>query len=152
AFENIYLEELPPSKPNNPEHAHFRIGSKGSMPYQDNKALYPHVQIANCPNLSVYLGGSAANLTVTDSTIDRCTAAVDGPLRGTLNLQNCRLAPQINEGTEPIYALDAELGTYLTNCTVHAPRIAGVAKPDQADRLEFIQPNKRVRFYQLNTA
>ncbi len=151
-FENILLEELPPSKPNDPEHAHFRIGNKGSTPYQDSKALYPHVRITNCPNLSAYLGGSAANLSVTDTTIDRCTAAADGPLRGSLNLQSCRLAPQVIEGTEPIYALDAELGTHLTNCTVHAPRVAGVAKPDQADRLEFIQPNKRVRFYQLNTA
>lgn len=151
-FEDIQLEALPPSKPNDPAFAHLRIGDKGSIAYQDSKALYPHIRVTNCPNLSVYLGGSAANLSVTDSAIDRCTADVDGPLRGSLSFLNCRFAPNLTEGTERIYALESELGTHLTNCTVHAPRIAGTLAPEQADRLDFVQVNKRVRYYQLNTA
>lgn len=151
-FENIMLEAIPASTPGDPTHAHLRIGGKGTAAYLDAAALYPHIRVTNCSNFSVFLGGSAANLTVTDSTIDRCTAAAAGPLRGTLRFNDCRFAPHVHEGEEPIYALDAELGTHLTNCILHAPRIEGVPQPDQTDRLEFVQPNKRVRFYHLNTA
>ena len=163
-FENIQLEEIPPSKPSDSEQVHFRIGTGADMAYQDAKALYPQIRFVNCLNLSVYLGGSAAQVWVTDSTIDRCTAAMDGPLRGGLSFQSCRFAPQVSDADEdsatgqdssadePIYALDAELGTHLTNCIVHAPQVGGEPHPEQADRLDFIQPNKRVRYYQLNTA
>src|SRR5690606_11821247 len=119
-FENIQLEQLAAAKPNDPLQAHLRIGSTGDQNYQDDKSLFPQVRIVNCSNLSLYLGGSALDLSVTDSTIDRCTAAVDGPLRGSLNFQNCRFAPQVEDGTQQIYALESELGTQLANCTVHA--------------------------------
>lgn len=151
-FENIQLEQIAASKPNDPQQAHFQIGSKASMAYQDNKALFPQVRIVNCPNLSVHLGGSALSLSVTDSTIDRCTATADGPLRGALDFQNCRFAPHVVDTAQTIYALESELGTQLANCTVHAPQIAGDSKPDQAHLLDFVQPNRRVRFYQTNTA
>ncbi|WP_153556831.1 hypothetical protein [Roseimaritima sediminicola] len=163
-FENLHLENIPASRPGDPERAHFRLGTGGGTAYQDARALYPQIQFKNCPNLSVYLGGSAANVSITDSTVDRCTAAADGPLRGGLSLQGCRFVPQVlaaGEGgdpdqdsgaEEPIYAFDSELGTHLTNCTAHAPRIAGEPRPEQADRLGFIRPNKQVRYYQLNTA
>lgn len=151
-FENIQLEQIAASKPNDPAYTHFRIGSKGSINYEDHWALYPHVRIVNCDNLCVHLGGSAIDLSVTDSTVDRCTAAVDGPLRGGLSFQNCRFAPQVTDAALGIYALESALGTHLVNCTVYAPRIGGVSKPDQAHLLDFVQPNQRVRFYQLNTA
>ncbi len=169
-FENIQLEEIPASKPNDREQVHFRMGTQAGTAYQDTHALYPQIRFTNCPNLSVYLGGSAANVSVTDSTIDRFTAAADGPLRGGLSFQDCRFVPRVtgpekgseadkdsgasvdDAAGEPIYALDAECGTHLTNCIAHAPRVAGEPRPEQADRLHFIQPNKRVRYYQLNTA
>lgn len=151
-FENIQLEQLAASKPNDPQYAHLRLGSKGSIAYQDNKALFPQVRIVNCPNLSLHLGGSALSLSVTDSTIDRCTGAADGPLRGALSFKNCRFVPQVVDAAQAIYALESELGTHLVDCTVHAPQIAGVSKPDQAHLLDFVQPNRRVRYYQTNTA
>ncbi|WP_164102086.1 right-handed parallel beta-helix repeat-containing protein [Candidatus Laterigemmans baculatus] len=152
AFENIQLEAIPASAPNDPDAAHLRLGNKGTTTYQDAAALYPQIRVTNCPGLSVYLGGSAADVIVTDSTVDRFTAAAEGPLRGKLTLENCSLAPQVQAGRETIYALDAELGTHLTNCTLHAPRIGGASKPAEVDRFGFVKLNKRVRYYQLNTA
>lgn len=163
-FENIQLEKLAPSKPNDPQQAHFRLGTDAEAEYQDAQALYPKIRFINCPNLSLYLGGSIADVSVIDSAIDRCTAASKGPLRGGLCFQSCRFVPQIagadkssdadqNSGPgEPIYSLDSELGTHFTDCIAHAPRVGGEPRPEQADRLHFIEPNKRVRYYQLNTA
>lgn len=38
------------------------------------------------------------------------------------------------------------------DCTAHAPQIAGGSKPDHAHLLDFVQSNRRVRYYQTNTA
>ncbi len=150
-FENVLLEEFPATKANDTANVHLRLGGKGSLAYQDTRALYPHIRVTNCPNFSAFLGGSAAEVVVNDATIDRFTAAADGPLRGMLRFNDCRFTPNVTEESSPLYALDAELGTYLTNCTIHAPRLSGEPKPELIDKLDFVQPNTRVRYCQLNT-
>lgn len=150
-FENLVLEEIPAGAAGSPEAAHLRLGKTGKESYTDGRALYPHIRITNCPNLCLYLGGSAADVTVTDSTIDRLTAAAEGPLRGRLVLTNCEFVPNVKSGDGLIYALDAELGTHLTNTTLHPPRIDGTPAPETFDRFDFVQLNQRVRYYQLNT-
>lgn len=150
-FENISLEKLPPGAPGDRNNVHLRIGGAQAGEYTDARALYPHIRVTNCPNFSAFLGGAALNLTVEDCTIDRMTASVGAPLRGGLAFNDCRFAPNVSAGNEPIYALEAALGTRFTNCTAHAPRIDGKAALESADRLDFVQPNRRVRFAQLNT-
>ncbi len=151
-FENIQLEQLPASKASDPWQVHLRLGGQASQTYRDNRALFASVRIVNCDNLCLHLGGSAINLSVSDSTIDRCTAAAGGPLRGALMFRNCSFAPRVVDTAQTIYALESELGTHLANCTVHAPDIDGRASPEQAHLTDFVQPNQRVRFYQSGTA
>ncbi len=151
-FSHVQLEAIPESVPGAQLSPHLLLGTKGSMAYQEERGLYPEIQVTNCPNLCLSLGGSAANVIVSDSTIDRITAANEGPLRGKLVLNNCLFSPRVKAGTKPIYALDAELGTHLTNCTVDAPTVNGTAKPEAFDQTEFVQINKKVRYFQLNTA
>lgn len=151
-FENIMLEALPASQPDDPAHAHLRLGKSAESAYEDGLALYPQLRIINCPNLCLHLGGSAVNATISDCSIDRLSAASGGPLRGKLVIDGCSLAPRISDTPGPIYALEAALGTHLNQCTVHAPHIAGASKPERADQLDFIQINKQVRYHQSGTS
>ncbi len=150
-FENIPLEKLPPAAPGNRNNAHLQIGTSQAGKYQDEFALYPHIRVTNCPNFSAFLGSAALNLTVEDCTVNLVAASVDGPLRGGLVFNNCRFAPNVTAGSEPIYALETEIETRFTNCTLLAPRIDGKAAPDQVKRIDFVQPNQRVRHAHLNT-
>ncbi|WP_437192076.1 hypothetical protein [Planctomicrobium sp. SH527] len=151
-FANLDLEEIPASVPGAALQAHLNLGSKGSMAYPEGRGLYPNIQVTNCPNLCLSLGGSAANVVVSNGTIDRLTAAIEGPLRGKLVVNDCQFLPRVKAGTKPIYALDAELGTHLTNCTLHAPQVNGTSAPAAFDQTDFVQLNKRVRYFQLNTS
>ena len=150
-FENIDLEDLPPAKPGATGDVHFRLGGNAKEKYADALALYPRVAFINCRGVSAYLGGSAADVAFNGCIINRVTAAIDGPLRGRLGFTDCQFQANVEVGNDSIYALDAELNTYFTNCTIHAPRVDGVPKPEQADRIDFVQINKLVRYFQLNT-
>jgi hypothetical protein len=46
----------------------------------------------------------------------------------------------------------SSLGTRFTNCTIHAPVVDGKVAPELVDRLGFLQINKLLRHYHLNTA
>src|SRR5690606_4456336 len=76
----------------------------------------------------------------------------DGPLRGRLVLNNCQFSPRVKKSSAPIYTLDSELGTSLTNCIIHPPRVDGQLAPEMFDQIEFVQINKKVRYSQLNTS
>ena len=151
-FDNIDLEDLPASEPGSSTDVHLRLGDRAASDYAKSRGLYPDVQVTNCAGLSMYLGGSAANVHISDCLINHLTAAKEGPLRGKLTLTNCDFRPKVNTGTQPVYALDAELGTYLTNCTLHAPLVDGVTDPAVFDRFEFVQLNRLVRYHQTNTS
>ncbi|MFI4875054.1 MAG: hypothetical protein ACIALR_06945 [Blastopirellula sp. JB062] len=151
-FENLELEDIPESEPNSSDDVHLRFGAKASTSYSEGRGVYPHISVKNCSGLGMHLGGGAANIDVSDCSIDRLTAAVDGPLKGKMTLTNCRFAPKVKRGTSPIYALDAELGTHLTNCTLHSPLVDGSPDPAAFDRFDFVKLNQTVRYYQLNTA
>ncbi|MBA2118024.1 hypothetical protein [Bremerella alba] len=151
-FENIDLEQIAESEPNSSASVHLRLGKTATAKYPEGRGIYPHIRITNCSGVCIYLGGSAANLSVTESTVDRLTAAIDGPLKGSLMLTQCRFLPRVKKGSSPIYALDAELGTHLTNCTLHAPLVDGSSAPTAFDRVGFVRVNRTVRYHQLNTA
>ncbi len=151
-FDTIDLEEMPESEPGSTKHVHMRLGETAKSNYAKSHGVYPNIHVTNCSDLSMYLGGCAANVHLSDCQIDHLTAASGGPLRGKLALTNCNLRPKVKAGSEPIYALDAELGTYLTNCTLHAPLVDGSADPATFDRLGFVQINRLVRYHQTNTS
>lgn len=150
-FENIQLEDIAESAPDHPDSTHLRLGSTGETKYAEGRGLYPRIRISECSPLSMYLGGSAASVSISNCQIDRLTASQTGPLKGKLVLDNCSLRPKVEKGTFPIYALDAELGTHFTNCTIHPPIVEGKSEPDDFDRIDFVQMNKIVRYFHANT-
>ena len=50
-----------------------------------------------------------------------------------------------------LYKLDSTLGTRFTNCTVHTPLVSGIAKPELVNRTGFVEINRSVRYYHINT-
>lgn len=150
-FENLDLENIPESDPDSPHSVHLRLGTKASASYAEGRGVYPHVSVKNCSRLSMYLGGSAANVDVSDCSIDRLTASVEGPLKGKMTLSNCSFIPKVKPGTSSLYALDTELGTHFTNCTFHSPLVSGSPEPAAFDRIDFVKINRAVRHYHLNT-
>jgi hypothetical protein len=66
--------------------------------------------------------------------------------------RDCRFQPNVQEVRGDFYMLESTLGTRFTNCTVHAPVVAGTANPELVNRTGFVEINKSVRHYHLNTA
>jgi|GEM_PF-437957 len=149
-FENVQLEKLPATAPQTSEQVHFRLGDTTS-PAADKDSLYPAIRFADCDNLSLFLGDSIADISFERCGIDRLATVAGKPLKGRLVFDNCRFAPRIEGELQPIYLLDAELGTSFTNCTLHAPRIGDKLNAEFFDRLGIVQLNKIVRHNHSNT-
>jgi len=66
--------------------------------------------------------------------------------------RDCRFQPKVQEVQGDLYTLESTLGTRFTNCTVHAPVVSGMANPELVNRTGFVEINKSVRHYHLNTA
>ena len=112
-------------------------------------SLFPEIRFTDCDDVSLYLGNCIASV-----FFDRCsvnTITAEG-LRGELVFRDCRFGPNVQEIRGDFYRLESTLGTRFTNCTVHAPVVAGMARPELVNRSGFVEINKSVRHYHLNTA
>lgn len=146
---NVQLEQLTAEEPKDLENLHLRIGDQETGQYTDGLALYPRLRVRDCRGISAYLGNSIA-----DVAFERCSVnLVNAPgLQGTLTFTDCAFEPRLQREVErDIYALDAAMGTRLTNCTIHAPIVGGQTRPELVDRSGFLQINGPVRHYHLNT-
>jgi len=85
---------------------------------------------------------------------ERCTVnTVTAPaLRGELISSDCRLRPDVQQATGKFYTVKTTLGTRFANCTIHAPVINGRAAPELVNRTGFLEINRYVEHYHLNTA
>ncbi len=150
-FENIQLEAFSQAKLGDKKRdsVHLLIGDGTKQDYADAHALYPEIDFTNCNNLVVYVGHGIAR-----AAFDRCTLnSVRAPgLRGGLDFTACRFAPDIATLSGSINEVQSSLGTHFTNCTVHAPVVNGKASPDAIDQIGFLDINKSVSHYHLNTA
>ena len=146
--ENVELEAMVPASPDDKGNVHLLIGGDDAVEYSDSAALFPNVRFTDCANVSVYLGNCAAN-----AFFERCTInTLWAPnLRGELVFNNCRFQPDVKAADGALYALDTELGTRFTNCTVHSPIIGGQPDPAAVNRTGFLEINKLVRYHHLNT-
>ncbi|MBT4137180.1 MAG: hypothetical protein HOE48_04650 [Candidatus Latescibacteria bacterium] len=150
-FDNVQLEKLPPADLTDEEDdpMHLVIGDDNEQDYADALALYPKIRFSDCNNVTVYLGHCIAS-----TTFERCTInTVQAPnLRGALNFTDCHFAPNIETLPESINEVQSTLGTRFTNCTVHSPIINGKSEPDKVNQIGFVEINKSVKHYHLNTA
>jgi hypothetical protein len=146
--DDVQLEKMNPTYPDDVRQVHLLIGGEDAVDYADQVALFPEVRFTDCENVSVYLGNCIAS-----TFFDRCslnTITASG-LRGELVFRDCRFQPNVQKIQGEIYPLDSTLGTRFTNCTVHAPIVSGKAEPEWVNRTGFVEINKSVRYYHLNT-
>lgn len=145
----VQLEKTTPANPQDTGAAHLVLGGAAADDYADGQALYPKILFRDCENVALYLGNCAASV-----FLERCTVnTLAAPnLQGDIALADCRLQPEVAAESERFYELDSSLGTRFTNCTVHAPVVAGETKPEEVDRVGFLEVNRSLRHYHLNTA
>ena len=147
--DSVQLEELTPQSPADTAQTHLLIGGESSLEYADQRALYPKIRFSDCDNVNVYLGNCIAN-----AFFERCTVnIVNAPaLRGELIFSDCRFQPDVQKAPASFYTLKSTLGTRFSNCTVHAPVVGGEVVPEMVNRIGFLEINKSVQHYHLNTA
>ncbi len=146
--DNVQLEALRPKGPDDTDQVHLQIGRDQLCEYDDDTALYLHLYFTNCRHVVVHLSGCIAS-----AFFDRCevNSVAATELRGELVFRDCHLQPVLQNEPQKLYDLASTLGIRFTNCTVHAPIIAGGAKPELVSRFGFWDFNRSVRHYHLNT-
>ena len=147
-IDNVQLEKLVPKFPNDTSKVHFLIGGEVEAGYTDKMSLFPEIHYTDCDDISIYLGNCIASV-----FFDRCSInAINAPgLQGELVFRDCRLQPNVQEIKGDLYKLDSTLGTRFTNCTVHTPIVSGIANPELVNRTGFVEINRSVRHYHINT-
>jgi len=147
--DNVQLEKMVPKNPDDTNQVQLLIGGKQTADYADQVSLFPEIRYTDCDDVSVYLGNC-----ITSAFFERCSLnTVTAPgLRGELVFRDCRLQPKVQELQGNLYTLESTLGTRFTNCTVHAPVINGRVDPEMVNRTGFVEINRSIRHYHLNTA
>ena len=146
---SVELEKMTPKYPGDTDAVHLLIGGEGAADYADQMSLFPKIRFTDCDGVSVYLGDCVAS-----AFFDRCSlnTVAARSLRGELVFRDCRFQPNVQEVRDNLYTLESTLGTRFTNCTVHAPVVAGTANPALVNRTGFLEINRSIRHYHLNTA
>ncbi|MHC4518123.1 MAG: hypothetical protein ACYTAS_06015, partial [Planctomycetota bacterium] len=147
--DDVQLEKMSPKHPHDTDKVHLLIGGEDGAGCADQVSLFPEIRFTDCDDVSVYLGHCIAS-----AFFDRCSLnTVTAPsLRGELVFRDCRFQPNVQEAQGDFYTLESTLGTRFTNSTVHAPVVAGVTTPEMVNRIGFVEINRSVRHYHLNTA
>jgi hypothetical protein len=147
--DDVQLEKMTPKHPDDTDRMHLLIGGTNAADYADQASLFPEIRCTDCDDLNNYLDNCIAS-----AFFDRCSLnTVTAPgLRGELAFRDCRFQSNVQEVRGDLYTLDSTLGTRLTNCTIHAPVVNGTANPELVNRTGFVEINKSVRHYHLNTA
>jgi len=147
--DDVQLEKMVPKHPHDTEQVHLLIGGADAADYADQASLFPEIRFTDCDDVCIYMGNCVAG-----AFFDRCSLnTVTAPgLRGELVFRDCRFQPNVRELQGDFYMLDSTLGTRFTNCTVHAPVVAGTANSELVNRTGFLEINRSVRHYHLNTA
>ena len=146
--DRVQLARLTAERPDDATNVHLLIGGSEAQEYTDESALYPKILFRDCDGLSAYLGNCAAEASFERCSISMLTA---DELQGALSFTECGFQPRLQEVEGEIYALDSTLGTRFTNCTLHAPVVAGESVPALVDKSGILSINGPVRYFHLNT-
>ena len=125
------------------------MGEKTPRDYADAFSLYPKIRFTDCENVAVYLGHSIASVAFERCSINTVTAPA---LRGELTFTDCHFHPDVSRASLNFYTVQSTLGTRFTHCTLHVPKVNGQADPETVDQMGFMEINKSLRHYHLNTA
>lgn len=150
-FENIHSEVVPEQTSQSSTHVNFMLNALGSTPYDDEYALYPKIDFINVGPFFGHFKGAVADVYFNRSTINCIDAFEGGRLRGKLVFDHCDIQASAEFSERNFYHLGTELGVYFINCTVHAPIVGGMPRPDLLPWYEFIDVNKKLAYNHLNT-
>ena len=145
----VQLEKTTPKYPGDTDRVHLLIGGQNATKYADQMSLLPEIRFTDCDDVSVYLEDCVASLFFDRCSLNTVTAR---NVRGELAFRHCQFQPDVQGVSGDLYALESTLGTRFTNCTVHAPIVAGTVNPEMVNRTGFLKINKFVRHHHLNTA
>ncbi|GAA3409833.1 hypothetical protein ACFFNY_31330 [Paenibacillus hodogayensis] len=150
-FENIDGEKVPPQPSEGTASSSFLLNALGTTPYDDQYALFPKIEFIHVGDFWGHFKGAAANVTVRDSTVNCMDNYSGGQMRGSLVLDQCDIRPDAVDDGKVLYTLNAQFGTTFLNCTIHAPILNGVARPDLFARHGFIDINQKLMWNHVNT-
>ncbi|CAG7628742.1 hypothetical protein ACFQI7_15555 [Paenibacillus allorhizosphaerae] len=150
-FENIHGEKVPAQASQASTHVNFLINALNTGVYEDEYALYPKIDFVQVGDFFGHFKGGIADVCISRSVVNCMDAYEGGPMRGRIQLDQCDIKADALDDGKSLYYLSTELGTYFVNCTVHAPVLDGVARPDLLARYDFIDVNNRLRYYHMNT-
>jgi len=150
-FNNIQLEDLEQVEAAKVPPVHISIAHTDAVDYEDAFALYPEIRLIACQYVTAKFGNNALTADFDKCSLSAITGNENGTMPGSFDFMACVFRPAARDDRKNFYALAASLGTSFTNCTVHAPKINGISRPELNDRYGFLELNKRVRHNHLNT-
>ncbi len=145
----VQLEQLTPERLGDSENVHLQIGEESASEYADDQALYPKLFFSDCEGVCLLLSQCIASAVFEHCTVNSVTAS---DLRGELVFSHCQFQPDTQNLPEHFYRVRSSLGTRFTNCTLHAPVVNGIVQPEMLNRLGFVEINRSVDHYHLNTS
>lgn len=146
--ERVQLERTTAEKPGDAGAAHLVLGGGKATEYDDARALYPKLIFIDCEQVDLWLGECAASVFCERCGVNTITAH---HLRGELSFTGCRLRPEVKEAEGTFYEVESTLGTRFTNCTLHAPLVAGQPAPELLNQNGILELNGAVKYWHLNT-
>lgn len=72
-------------------------------------------------------------------------------MKGEIYLLESKILPEVTSRQEINLELDTTLVTVFSNCTIHAPKVAGKFEPSLLNNYDFIKINERLKFNHSNT-
>ena len=150
-FVNIQGEKVPPQNSQSTTHVNFLLYALGTAAYEDEYALYPKIDIINCGDFFGHFKGSVADVYISRCTVNGVDAYEGGPMRGRIVFDNCEIKADVLDDGKMFFSLSPLHDVTFINCTVHAPMVDGVSRPDEIGRYDFIEWNKTVRYSHINT-
>ncbi|WP_028548571.1 hypothetical protein [Paenibacillus sp. UNC451MF] len=150
-FENIHSEKVPVQYSQSTTHVNFLLNALHTEPYADEYALYPKIDFIQVGEFFGHFKGGIADVCISRSVVNCIDAFEGGPLRGRIQLDQCDIRADALNDNKNLYYLASELGTYFVNCTIHAPILDNVSRPDLLAKYDFIDVNNRLRYFHLNT-
>jgi hypothetical protein len=150
-FNNVHLENFESGAVGKVEPYHISINNTKTEQYEDQYALYPEISLENCKNIKAKFGNNVADISFATCSLSKIIGNEKGGMPGRFSFANSAFIPTAKDDKAPFYLLSTELGTSFTNCTIHAPKINGIYKPELADLNGFVKINKAVLYNHLNT-
>jgi len=145
--ERVQLERIVPAQPGGDD-VHLLLGRDAGGEYADSRALYPRLVFIDCDHVALRLARCAASVAFERGSVNQVTAR---EVQGDVSFNLSRFQPEVAAAEGPLYELDASHDVRFTNCTLHAPVVAGEAVPGRLSDYGFIVLNQSLRHAHLNT-